>query len=59
MINHLVDEANYQRLSGMTALRRPATQQEAAWPVVFYLSDLASYVNGTVSAVDGGLVYDG
>jgi len=59
MVNSFIDEANYQRLAGMTALRRPATQQEAAWPVVFYLSDLAAYVNGTVSSVDGGLVYDG
>ena len=43
----------------MTSMRRPAAAKEMAWPVVFYLSDLASYVNGTVSSVDGGLVYDG
>ena len=59
MINHLMDDANYKRLQGMTSMRRPAAAKEMAWPVVFYLSDLASYVNGTVSSVDGGLVYDG
>lgn len=58
MINHLVTEADYSRIQNMVALRRPATQQEAAWPVVFYLSDLAAYVNGEVSDVDGGLVFD-
>lgn len=59
MINHLVDDANYNRLKGMVSLARPATALEAAWPVVFYLSDLASFVNGEISDVDGGLTYDG
>lgn len=58
MINHLVTESDYSRIQNMVALRRPATQREAAYPVVFYLSDLAAYVNGEVSDVDGGLVYD-
>lgn len=58
MINHLVTEADYGRIQNMVALRRPASSQEAAYPVVFYLSDLAAYVNGEVSDVDGGLVYD-
>lgn len=58
MINHLVTESDYGRIQNMVALRRPATQREAAYPVVFYLSDLAAYVNGEVSDVDGGLVYD-
>ena len=59
MINELVDEANYNRLKGMVSMARPASAQEAAWPVVFYLSDLASFVNGEISDVDGGLTYDG
>ncbi len=58
MVNHLITDADYTRIQNMVAMRRPATPQEAAWPVVFYLSDLAAYVNGEVSDVDGGLVYD-
>ena len=57
MINHLVEE-NYDRLRGMVALRRPATALEAAYPAVFYLSDLAGFVNGEISDVDGGLTFD-
>lgn len=59
MINHLVTESDYTRIQNMVSLRRPATALEAAWPVVFYLSDLASFVNGEISDVDGGLTYDG
>ncbi len=59
MINDLVDDANYSRIQNMVSMARPATAQEAAWPVVFYLSDLAAYVNGEISDVDGGLTYDG
>ena len=58
MINDLVDEANYERLKNMVSLRRPATPREAAAPITFLLSDEAGYVNGEISDVDGGLVFD-
>ena len=59
MINYLMDEQNIKRISAMVSLGRAARPQEAANPIVFYLSDLASYVNGEISDVDGGLTYDG
>ena len=58
MINHLVDESNAARLRNMVSLRRPATPQEAAWPIVFLLSEEAGYINGEITDVDGGLVFD-
>jgi NAD(P)-dependent dehydrogenase (short-subunit alcohol dehydrogenase family) len=36
-------------------LRRPATLAEVAAVVVFLMSEQASYVNGAVIPVDGGL----
>lgn len=58
MISHLMDEANTARIRNMVSMARPATPKEAAWPVVFLLSDEAGYVNGEVTDVDGGLVFD-
>ena len=58
MINHLVDESNAARLRNMVSLHRSATPQEAAWPIIFLLSDEASYINGVITDVDGGLVFD-
>lgn len=59
MINHLMTESDVERVRNMVSLKRPATAQEAANPVLFYLSDLAAFVNGEISDVDGGVVYDG
>lgn len=59
MINDLMTDSDVERLQNMVALRRRATAQEAANPVLFYLSDLAAFATGEVSDVDGGVVYDG
>lgn len=59
MINPLMNEDDVNRIKAMVSLKRPATPEEAALPVLFYLSDLASFVNGEISDVDGGVVYDG
>jgi NAD(P)-dependent dehydrogenase (short-subunit alcohol dehydrogenase family) len=35
-------------------LRRMASPDEISWAILFLLSPLASYVNGTLLTVDGG-----
>ena len=54
MTAHLTDEARAFSID-QTPLRRPATLKEVAAVVVFLMSEEASYVNGTVIPVDGGL----
>ncbi len=54
MTAHLTDEARAFYVD-QTPLRRPATLAEVAAVVRFLMSDEASYVNGTVIPVDGGL----
>jgi 3-oxoacyl-[acyl-carrier protein] reductase len=54
MTAHLTDEARAFYID-QTPLRRPATLTEVAAVVVFLMSEQASYVNGTVIPVDGGL----
>jgi NAD(P)-dependent dehydrogenase (short-subunit alcohol dehydrogenase family) len=44
-----------QSVSDMTPLGRPAKAEEVAKVVVFLLSDDASYVNGSIVTLDGGL----
>jgi NAD(P)-dependent dehydrogenase (short-subunit alcohol dehydrogenase family) len=39
---------------GRIPLRRMATPEEIAGPILFLLSPLASYVNGALLIVDGG-----
>ena len=58
MINSFMNEENIARLKQMVSLRRPATAEEAAYPIVFLLSDLASYINGEITDVDGGCTFD-
>jgi len=54
MTSHLTDEARAYYVD-QTPLRRPATLAEVAAVVVFLMSEQASYVNGAVLPVDGGL----
>ncbi len=50
----------YAAYAAKTVFNRWATPEEMAWPAVFLLSDAASYVTGTMLAVDGGwLAADG
>ena len=58
MVNDIMNAADYDRIRKMVTLGRAATVYEAAYPAVVYLSDLASYVNGEISDVDGGLTFD-
>ena len=54
MTSHLGDEARAYYLD-QTPLRRPAALEEVAAVVRFLMSEEASYVNGAVIPVDGGL----
>jgi 3-oxoacyl-[acyl-carrier protein] reductase len=54
MTSHLDEKARAYYLD-QTPLGRTATLEEVAAVVRFLMSDEASYVNGAVIAVDGGL----
>jgi 3-oxoacyl-[acyl-carrier protein] reductase len=54
MTSHLTDEARAFYID-QTPLRRPATLEEVAAVVRFLMSEEASYVNGSVIPVEGGL----
>jgi NAD(P)-dependent dehydrogenase (short-subunit alcohol dehydrogenase family) len=43
-----------QRVLTRIPLRRMATPDEISWAILFLLSPLASYINGTLLTVDGG-----
>ena len=58
MVNDIMTPEDYERIRKMVSLGRPATVWEAAYPVAFYLSDMAGFVNGEISDVDGGLTFD-
>jgi NAD(P)-dependent dehydrogenase (short-subunit alcohol dehydrogenase family) len=44
----------YSAYSNRSALKRWATAEEIAWPIVFLASDASSYITGTVLFIDGG-----
>jgi NAD(P)-dependent dehydrogenase (short-subunit alcohol dehydrogenase family) len=48
------DEAKEQAVRDLTPLGRRGLPQELVGPVVFLVSDAASYVTGEVLMVDGG-----
>jgi 3-oxoacyl-[acyl-carrier protein] reductase len=54
MTSHLTDEARAYYLD-QTPVRRAATLEEVSAVVRFLMSEEASYVNGAVIPVDGGL----
>jgi 3-oxoacyl-[acyl-carrier protein] reductase len=54
MTSHLEDEARAYYI-GQTPMHRPAHLEEVAAVVRFLMSDEASYVNGAVIPIDGGL----
>jgi len=58
MIEKYMDEEHVAKLKSMCSLKRPATPDEAAYPCVFLMSDLSSYMNGEISDVDGGVTWD-
>jgi 3-oxoacyl-[acyl-carrier protein] reductase len=49
-------EGQEQAVLGLVPLGRPAEPEEIAPAVVFYASEEARYITGTVLAIDGGLV---
>ena len=54
MTSHLTDEARAYYIE-QTPLQRPARPEEVSAVVRFLMSEEASYVNGAVIPVDGGL----
>ncbi len=44
----------YSAYANRSALKRWATPEEIAWPIVFLASEASSYVTGTVLFIDGG-----
>lgn len=51
---NLAEEAFYQRLDQKVPLGRIGKPSEVAYPIVFLLSDAASYITGADLPVDGG-----
>jgi NAD(P)-dependent dehydrogenase (short-subunit alcohol dehydrogenase family) len=43
-----------KRIPGRIPLHRMGTPGEISWGILFLLSPLASYINGTLLTVDGG-----
>lgn len=55
----IMSEEKKQRLSDMIPLGRGANPKEIANVILFYVSDLASFVTGEISDADGGITMDG
>ncbi|MEF2848091.1 MAG: SDR family oxidoreductase, partial [Collinsella sp.] len=52
-------DENSQRIINGIPLGRAAQASEPAQMVLFFASDLASFVNGEIGDCDGGIVLDG
>ena len=50
------DPASEQRINAFTPLGRRATVDEIAAPFAFLASAAASYITGSILAVDGGYI---
>lgn len=58
MTNNM-EESKKKRILNMIPLGRAASPKEIANVILFYVSDLASFVTGEISDVDGGITMDG
>jgi 3-oxoacyl-[acyl-carrier protein] reductase len=56
LVGELMDAnpALAEKFVSKTAMGRVGTVDEAAWPIVFLLSDAAGFMTGQVMLVDGG-----
>ena len=52
-------EAKQERIRAAIPMKRGARPEEVANVILFYASDLASFVTGEISDVDGGVTMDG
>ena len=55
--NNLGSDEAIRHWEGVTALRRLGQPEDVVGPVVFFASDLASFVTGQALNVDGGIYY--
>ena len=55
----ILSDENSQRIINGIPLGRAAQASEPAQMVLFFASDLASFVNGEIGDCDGGIVLDG
>ena len=55
----LMDDAKKEKILSTIPLKRGADPKEIANVILFYASDLASFVTGEISDVDGGVTMDG
>ena len=53
-----MDQDRHNRILSQIPLGRPADPQEIANLILFYASDLASFVTGEIGNADGGLRMD-
>jgi 3-oxoacyl-[acyl-carrier protein] reductase len=56
MMDYTADVEIYRQYMSVIPMRRPATPEEQAAVVLFLASEEASYINGTVIRVDGGMM---